>query len=55
MSKAHDFKFLNFVDDMGIVLVCKPLRYLERVAEFLVELTEAIDISMTTGQSKEWH
>jgi len=32
------FHILNFFDDMGIFLVCRPLRYLHRFAAFLLDV-----------------
>ncbi len=39
----HDFNMLNLFDDIGIFLVCKPLRYLERFAEFLCDVERDAD------------
>lgn len=38
INKIKDFQPLNFMDDMGIFFVCKPLRYLERFAAFILRV-----------------
>lgn len=42
MHSAQTFEFLNFIDDMGIQLVCRPLRYIERLAEFLCDVVDVV-------------